>query len=757
MAAPLSSTTVSILESPLAPAPAANRILTPLQWKTLLALADTVIPCIIPNSEAGRPSDCRVDDAEFALASHTIQTNAGASVQPDLAVRFLGENASAVPEFKENLCRVLGEQIPDEAKQGISIVLNALNSRALSLALTGYAAPIQCQPYHVRETIFRGWATSNLPPMRTIYRSLVTLFHKAWIPLSPTLPDVVGFPRVPVTYSPSEGYPYQFLQIPPGDNAETFEADVVIVGSGCGAAVTAKNLAEAGHSVIVVEKSYHWPEKHFPMTMKEGFANLFENGGAELSDDGSIAAISGSTWGGGGTVNWSAALQTQSFVRQEWGRKGMPFFTSTEFQKSLDRVCDYMGVNTEHIKHNHANRVLLEGARSLGFSAKPVPQNTGNQEHYCGHCTLGCESGGKKGPQVTFLADAARAGAQFIEGFRAERILFKDGNNGHRIARGVEGIWTSRDINGGVSGAPVIKRRVIISAKKTVVSCGSLQTPMLLHRSGLRNPQIGRNLYLHPVVVMSAVFNEELKPWEGGILTSVVNEFENMDGHGHGTKIETLTTIPSFFLPIFPWTSGLEYKRFAARLRNMAGFITLTRDRDPGRVYPDPVDGRPRIEYTPSYFDRKNMLEAVIGAAKIAYVCGAEEIHTSSRDIPPFIRPERLVTDSCGPEEGINQTAFQNWVKKIRSTYSPLSPDRTFFASAHQMGTCRMGTSPKTSVVDPNGKVWGTDALYIADASVFPSASGVNPMVTNMALSDYTSRGISKVLKSEKIPCGPRL
>ncbi|KAK2801339.1 hypothetical protein FQN51_005439 [Onygenales sp. PD_10] len=756
MAAPLPAPVANILDSPTPPAPSSTEILSPLQWKTLLALADTIIPAIRPKSEGACPAVCSIDDGEYAIAAHSIRSTVDATESSDLTERYFAESASCVPEFKDSLCRVIGQNIPDEARRGISIILNALNSRPVSLLLTGHARPFQCHPFPVREAIFRGWATSTLPPLRTVHRSLITLFHKAWISLSPTLPAVVGFPRVPVNLAPKEGYPFEFLQIPPGDNAETIETDVVIVGSGCGAGVTAKNLAQAGHRVIVVEKSYYFSNQHFPMTAKEGNINLFENGGADLSDDGSIAAISGSTFGGGGTVNWSAALQTQSYVRQEWAKKGLPFFTSAEFQNSLDRVCEYMGVNAD-INHNHANRVILEGARKLGYAAKPVPQNTGNHDHYCGYCTLGCASGAKQGPQNSFMVDAARAGAQFIEGLRVGKILFKEGLAGNSIAHGVEGIWSSRDIHNGTSGEPVIKRKVVIKAKKVIVACGTLQTPMLLLRSGLKNPQIGRNLHLHPVILMSAIFDHETKPWEGGILTSVINEFENVDGHGHGAKIETVTMLPAFFLPLFPWVDGFTYKRFAARLGNMAGFITLARDRDPGRVYADPVDGRCRIDYTPSYFDRKNMMEAVIGAAKVAYVSGAMEIHTTSRDIPPFIRPERSATEACSAEEGINHPAFQAWIKKLRQLYNPLAPERTFFASAHQMGTCRMGTSPKTSVVDTTGKVWGTESLYITDASVFPSASGVNPMVTNMAISDWTSQNISKVLMNERIPISARL
>jgi choline dehydrogenase-like flavoprotein len=156
-----------------------------------------------------------------------------------------------------------------------------------------------------------------------------------------------------------------------------------------------------------------------------------------------------------------------------------------------------MGVNEEHVEHNHQNRVILEGARKLGYAAKTVPQNTGHGEHYCGYCTLGCASGGKKGPTESFLVDAAQAGASFMEGFCVEKVLFTN-VNGRKVASGVQGTWKSRDSHLGLGGIAAVERKVIIKAKKVVISAGTLQSPLLLLRSGLNNPQIGRNLYLHP-------------------------------------------------------------------------------------------------------------------------------------------------------------------------------------------------------------------------------------------------------------------
>lgn len=246
----------------------------------------------------------------------------------------------------------------------------------------------------------------------------------------------------------------------------------------------------------------------------------------------------------------------------------------------------------------------------------------------------------------------------------------------------------------------------------------------------------------YTVMAASAVFDEETHPWEGSALTTVVNEFEDLDGDGHGVKIESLSMMPPLFIPMFPWQDSLEYKLWAAKMRRSTSFITLTKDRDSGRVYPDPVDGRCRISYAVSAFDRKHIVEALIASAKIAYITGAREFHTVYRDLPPFTRPE--ASDPEGPE-GINDAVLQSWIAELRRK-SPLNPERSLFASAHQMGTCRMSKSPKLGVVDPNCQVWGTDGLYVVDASVFPSASGVNPMVTNMAIADWASRNLARTM-----------
>jgi 2-polyprenyl-3-methyl-5-hydroxy-6-metoxy-1,4-benzoquinol methylase len=146
--------------------------------------------------------------------------------------------------------------------------------------MTGSPSAFADQPVHVREAILQSWAKSYVPLYRQLYKQLTALVKQNWVKTTPTLYTLLNFPRVPVHGKPGQGFPFEFIQIPPGDSAETIEADIVIVGSGCGSGVMAKNLAEAGHRVVVVDKGYHWAPEHLPMKEDDGWSHLFMGGGA---------------------------------------------------------------------------------------------------------------------------------------------------------------------------------------------------------------------------------------------------------------------------------------------------------------------------------------------------------------------------------------------------------------------------------------------------------------------------------------------
>jgi len=191
------------------------------------------------------------------------------------------------------------------------------------------------------------------------------------------------------------------------------------------------------------------------------------------------------------------------------------------------------------------------------------------------------------------------------------------------------------------------------------------------------------------------------------------------------------------------------------KYRHTNAFISISRDRDTGRIYQDAGTGLPRIQYTPSAFDRAHAMEGVVAIAKMCYITGATEIHVANTGVKPFIRDLEssiLSTSSTtlsaedGADLGITDPRFSAWLTELKRVGN--KPPLATFGCAHQMGSNRMSVKAKDGVVDPKGRVWGTEGLYVSDASVFPSASGVNPMVTNMAISDWISRGVSRELRS---------
>ncbi|KAH7018575.1 GMC oxidoreductase [Microdochium trichocladiopsis] len=716
---------------------------TPSQWTVWYALMDAVIPSIVPGDPADSSpanNEYRVPKAEFDSYYKTVCDKVTSPPSREEFEQVLRERPSDNQRFKQNMVRTLGS-LPKEMTAQIASVLNLLATRWLCYPLTGYFQPVHELPIASREALLKSWHNARLATFRGLAKSVSMLAQRAWIMTSPLLTHLVGWSEVPKDYKSAEKpAQYQFRQFSAGTEPETIETDVVIVGSGCGGGVCARNLAEAGYKVLVVEKGYHYAPHMLPMSPEVGEWNLFEDHGLLGTSDGGMTILAGATWGGGGTVNWGVSLKTPDYVREEWAKKkGMPLFTSPEFQQSLDRVCDFMGVNDAHVRQNHRSERLLEGCKKLGYKAKVTPHNSGNKKHFCGHCHLGCGSSGKQGPAVSWLPAAAKAGAQFIEGLTVERVTFDDFASGKK-ATGIVGKWVSRDKEGGLNG-PLSERTtrdVVIKAKKVIISAGTIWSPVILRKSGLSNPQIGRNLYLHPVNVITGFWQEETNPWEGCAISSVCTEFENLDGEGHGTKLEPLCMIPFLALANYAWRSGIDFKLSALRYRHMGTFFSMPRDRDTGYVYPDPKTGKPKVDYTPSAFDRAHGLEGLIALARILFVTGAYEIRPSLVPVEPFLRSP--------PESGIDDSErFEKWLAHLRKEGNPATSP---WGCAHQMGSCRMSKSADEGVVDTKGKVWGFEGLYVADASVFPSASGVNPMVTAMAISDHTSRGIIADMKA---------
>ncbi|KAI8623620.1 long-chain fatty alcohol dehydrogenase [Xylariaceae sp. FL1651] len=638
------------------------------------------------------------------------------------------------PRFMLNLKRFMGRLPPSSISQ-LLFILNFMLTRLGSIISTGYWTTFPHQPLQVRTSILRSWQRSWFFLWPALARIFIAVGKACWSQTNQAYLQLNGYVSYDESVPPGPSVDYNFIQFEDSPEPVRIETDVIIVGSGCGGAVCAKVLAESGFRVIVLDKGYYFPPDKFPMPL-DRLDNIFQGGGGLASTDGSTLVTAGQCVGGGGTVNWGASLQTPASIRKEWAQAGLAFFESADYQDTLERICNDMGVSDAFIQGNHTNNILLEGSHKLGWRAATCPQNTGGSTHNCGSsCGLGCRTGQKQSSSAFWLPAASRAGARFIEGFDVSHVLFAADDP--TKATGVTGKWTSRDADGNSdSSKPQTQNTVEVTAKTVILAAGALNTPLILLRSGLKNSNIGKHLYLHPVVSLATTWDTDVKPWKGDILSSVVSEFEDLDGKGHGVKIEPTAMQPYVAMLFLPWENGLDWKAAALEYRHMTCHISLCRDRDAGSVTLGAIDGSPVINYSPSIFDRSHIVTGLVGIAKLCYIQGAKGLFPAVSDVRSF------QCKKPAHQRDLSDEDFTKWLGLLERT--SLDPSRTSFNSAHQMGTCRMGSSADGSVVDENGKVWGYEGLYVADTSVFPTASGVNPMITVMAIADRIARAITK-------------
>jgi choline dehydrogenase-like flavoprotein len=524
--------------------------------------------------------------------------------------------------------------------------------------------------------------------------------------------DALGYPG-PVSPPPSPEEAPKTIpveQLPAG--SATLTADAVVIGSGAGGGVVAARLAEAGRSVVVLEMGGYQNESDFNQ-LEIKMLELYLGGGLLSSEDGSIAVLAGSTLGGGTVVNYMNCIRTPQHVREEWEAHGIEGMAALEYEEHIDAIWDRLSVNAEATSQNRPHRKLIEALESRGMAHKVITRNADascDDPRVCGYCAVGCQKGCKQSTLKTFLQDAADRGTRFVVGAHADRILVEGGR-----AAGVAAT---------VTGADGVQTALTVHAPTVVVACGSVESPALLLRSGIGGPAAGKHLRLHPASVVQGVYSEPVEGWIGQIQSTVSYEFADCEGD-YGFLIESAGTFPALQSGAFPFADGRRHKQdFARTFRHAAPFISVARDHGEGEVVLDD-HGRALVRWSPDDdVDRRLLVKANVELAKLHRVAGAKEIFS--------YHAERTWW-----REGEDFDAFLEQLES--ASYDPA--DVVIF-SAHQMGACRMGADPADSVADGRGQLHDVEGVWIGDASAFPTAPGINPMISIMALAHRTAGNI---------------
>ena len=601
---------------------------------------------------------------------------------------------------------LLISEIPDpELRGGLLMLIDALGGQGIT------RAPSQ----ESREQILRNTALAD-PRAAAGVAALIgmTLFlhYGAPDPQTGQNPNWKAFRYPgPISTPPQLEKPLKIHE--PSGAEETLEADVCIVGSGSGGSVIAAVLASRGLDVVVLEAAGYYNESDFTQLELPAYQQMFWRGGPTPTADGNISLVAGTTLGGGTTINWTNCLRTRPWVRQEWAEQGLGDVGESAYDRHLDTVLERISANDRCSDLNGTQQRLREGTEALGWSFETIVRNTDEGAYSpetAAYLGFGDQSGSKQSADRTWLADAQKHGARFLTFTRATRILTEGGR-----ASGVEAVWQSPDGR---------NAQVTVKAPRVVMACGSLESPALLLRSDIGGPAVGHNLRLHPSSVVGGAYGTDQEAWWGAPQAGLCDEFADT-GEGFGFLIETAQYAPGLIGSATPWISAADHKQRMEEFRFTANFISLTRDRGSGQVMVDANGEAMPLYSVTDPLDLENLKKGIEVQIRLHEAAGAHQIGPLAEGAPTWRRGDDL-------------EAFIAGVKRI-----PFRAGGYKLFSAHQLGSCRMGEDPQTSVAGPWGELHDTKGVWIGDGSAFPTSSGTNPMVSIMALAHRTAEAIA--------------
>ncbi len=600
---------------------------------------------------------------------------------------------------------LLQSGIADEQILGLRGLLDALAAQGM----------VHAASQEQREALVHGFgedpeASAGIDAIRGICLTMHYALPDLGTGINPNWPGM-GYPGPQALPHPTER-PIKPI-VPDGEHL-TLEADVVVIGSGAGGGVIAGELSARGKKVCVLEMGGYHDESEFNGLELWAYQNLFLNQGPFPTAEGQVSIQAGSSLGGGTVLNWTNCLRTTDRVRAQWAEHGLTGIDGADYDAHMDAIWQHLSVNDDCSDLNGPHQRLQEGCAARGLDFRTVTRNADPGTYdpvTAGYMGFGDQSGSKRSTQKTFLTEAAARDSDFVIHCRVERILVESGR-----AVGVEGSYA--DPEGRTA-------KVTVNAETVVVACGSVESPALLLRSGIGGPAVGNYLRLHPTSAVSGFYEEPQNSWWGPPQAGLSHEFEDLDD-GYGFLIECPQHTTGLTAAATPWRSGADHKLQVSRFARSASFLNLTRDRGHGRVTIDD-SGRPVMHYPlTDELDIAHLRRGIEEMIRLHADAGALEVQALNRRTPVWRRGEDL-------------EAFIAAVGRLS-----MAPREIGLFSAHQMGTCRMGADPETSVADSDGQLHDTSGVWIGDASAFPTASGTNPMFTVMSLARRTANAIAE-------------
>lgn len=485
------------------------------------------------------------------------------------------------------------------------------------------------------------------------------------------------------------------------------DVDVVVVGSGSGGAVVARELARAGRSVLVLEEgAYHRPEEYGKLKPSHALRTLMREAGLGLAvglgDTPIMSVLAGKCVGGSSVLTGGICFRIPEDVLHQWSSElGLEGLTPDGLAPHFDELEKILSVETvSESMRSRSTELFVEGAEHMGIRMKSLRRNIAGCKG-ASRCNFGCPNGAKMSVDVSMLPDAQAHGAIIVSDALVEKIDIERGT-----ARGVRGRFLDAQ-----AGEPGVSFR--IRARVVVVACGSLHTPILLRKSGLKNVHIGRHLTLHPAFRVGALFDEKVEGWDGAMQSVYSDDFAN-----EGLTLVSAYTAPSVLAAAFPGV-GREHRRIVKSLPHLAFFGAMIHDDGGGRIMR--WFGRePLVTYRMGARDRHRLWRGIGILGELAFAAGAREVL-----LPIF---------------GESPIASKEQLRALVA--SPPKASKVECMSFHPLGSAKMSRTADLGVVDSHGQTWSTRNLFVADGSVLPTSIGVNSQLPVMAMALRIAQGI---------------
>jgi cholesterol oxidase len=539
----------------------------------------------------------------------------------------------------------------------------------------------------------------------------------------------------------------------PAGGVEAFDA--VVVGSGFGGSVTACRLAEAGRSVLLLERGRPYPPGSFPRTPREVRTDAFWRPRAglhglwDIRSFGGLGAVVSSGLGGGSLIYANVALRKDPATfaddeRERWPVSYADLEPHYEAVEAMQGVAPYPADREPYASTPKTNAVLdaagrigLEAFRpnlAVSFASRgeaagaPLPPapNLHDAPRYacraCGECIVGCQFGAKNTLDFTYLGAAQRAGAAIRACCEATLLAPRD--DGGWTVRYRQHLAAKEGRNPDLldpTGAPERE----IRARAVVLAAGTLGSTRLLlaNRASLPrlSPRVGTAFSGNgDLLFFVRGADRALDPSAGPTITATARVDDRHSSSGRefllqdaGAPVATEWLWQAREAPEDLWRLRHSlWRRLRARLR-----------------------GEPDTGVGALLSEAKSSAMLPLLAMGRDVPGGRMTLHGDTLDVSWNERESREFFD------GMEATA-RALCRALGGRMWRPGGRRARVVTVHPLGGCPMGTGPHDGVVDSLGRVFGADGLYVADGSIMPGPVGANPSLTIAAMAERIAAGM---------------